>query len=144
MGWCRQHRGTGTSSTRTAATPRCRSRHRAIRQLVAFALDRHERVHLIIAEGNHDESGSVWLRQMFSALYEGEPRASVDTSALPFYTFLWGDTFLGFHHGHKVKNEALPMLFAAQFREQWGGPLALTSIADTGTIATRRNTTARP
>jgi hypothetical protein len=27
---------------------------------------------------------------------------------------------LGVHHGHKVKNEALPLLFAAQFPEVWG------------------------
>lgn len=93
---------------------------RAIRQLVSMALDKHQDIRLIIAEGNHDESGSVWLRQMFSALYEEEPRVTVDTSALPFYTFLWGETFLGFHHGHKVKNEALPLLFAAQFRKEWG------------------------
>jgi len=66
-------------------------------------------------------TGSLWrLRQMFSALYEEEPRVSVDTAALPFYTFIWGDTFLGFHHGHKVKNESLPLLFAAQFRSEWG------------------------
>ena len=93
---------------------------RAIRQLVAMALARHNSVRLIIAEGNHDESGSVWLRQMFNALYDQEPRVSVDTSALPFYTFLWGETFLGFHHGHKVKNDQLPLLFAAQFRSAWG------------------------
>lgn len=93
---------------------------RAIRQLVGMALERHEAVRLIIAEGNHDESGSVWLRQMFEALYDEEPRVGVDTSALPFYTFIWGDTFLGFHHGHKVKNESLPLLFAAQFRKEWG------------------------
>src|SRR4249919_163426 len=93
---------------------------RAIRQLVAMALEKHEDVRLIIAEGNHDESGSVWLRQMFSALYEEEPLVSVDTAALPFYTFICGDTFLGFHHGHKVKNESLPLLFAAQFRSEWG------------------------
>lgn len=93
---------------------------RAIRQLVGLALDRHQDVRLIIAEGNHDESGSVWLRQMFSALYEEEARVTVDTSALPFYTFLWGETFLGFHHGHKVKNDQLPLLFAAQFRSAWG------------------------
>jgi hypothetical protein len=93
---------------------------RAIRRLVAMALAKHQTIRLIIAEGNHDESGSVWLRQMFSALYEEEPRVSVDTSALPFYTFLWGETFLGFHHGHKVKNEQLPLLFAAQFRAAWG------------------------
>jgi hypothetical protein len=93
---------------------------RAIRRLVAMALEKHAEVRLIVAEGNHDESGSVWLRQMFAALYDMEPRVSVDTAALPFYTFLWGETFLGFHHGHKVKNEALPLLFAAQFRKEWG------------------------
>lgn len=93
---------------------------RSIRQLVRLALEKHQDVRLIIAEGNHDESGSVWLRQMFDALFDEEPRVSVDTSALPFYTFLWGETFLGFHHGHKVKNEQLPLLFAAQFRSAWG------------------------
>jgi hypothetical protein len=93
---------------------------RAIRQLVQMALAKHREVRLIIAEGNHDESGSIWLRQMFDALYECEPRVTVDTSVLPFYIFLWGETFLGFHHGHKVKNEQLPLLFAAQFRSEWG------------------------
>lgn len=93
---------------------------RAIRQLVSMALAKHREVRLIIAEGNHDESGSIWLRQMFDALYECEPRVTVDTSVLPFYTFLWGETFLGFHHGHKVKNEQLPLLFASQFRREWG------------------------
>jgi hypothetical protein len=93
---------------------------RAIRRLVGMALAKHQDIRLIIAEGNHDESGSIWLRQMFDALYENEPRVTVDTSELPFYTFIWGDTFLGFHHGHKVKNEQLPLLFAAQFRREWG------------------------
>jgi hypothetical protein len=34
---------------------------RAIRELVRMALAKHESVHLIIAEGNHDEASSVWL-----------------------------------------------------------------------------------
>lgn len=93
---------------------------RVIRRLVHMALEKHRRVHLICLEGNHDESGSVWLRAMFAALYESEPRVTVETSPLPFATFMWGETFLGFHHGHKVKNEALPLLFAAQFRQEWG------------------------
>jgi hypothetical protein len=93
---------------------------RSIRQLVKLALERHQEVRLILAEGNHDESGSVWLRGMFSVFYDEEPRVSVDNAALPFYTFIWGDTFLGFHHGHKVKNEQLPLLFAAQYRKEWG------------------------
>lgn len=93
---------------------------RSIRQLVRMALERHQEVHLVIAEGNHDEASSVWLRLMFAALYEDEPRVSVNASELPFYVFEWGETMLGFHHGHKVKNEQLPLLFAAQFPEVWG------------------------
>lgn len=93
---------------------------RTIRELVAMALAKHEFVHLVICEGNHDEASSVWLRLMFQALYEAEPRLTVNASELPFYCFEWGDTMLGFHHGHKVKNEQLPLLFAAQFPEQWG------------------------
>jgi hypothetical protein len=93
---------------------------RSIRALVAMALAKHTAVHLIIAEGNHDEASSVWLRLMFTALYDQEPRVEVNASELPFYAFQWGKTMLGFHHGHKVKNEALPLLFAAQFPEMWG------------------------
>lgn len=93
---------------------------RVIRSLVDHALTRHERLHLIICEGNHDEASSMWLRHMFAALYENEPRMTVNDSELPFYVFQHGETMLGFHHGHKVKNEQLPMLFAAQYPKVWG------------------------
>ena len=93
---------------------------RLIRRMVALALERHEEVHLIICEGNHDESSAVWLRVMFAALYELEPRVTVNDSELPYYVHQHGKIMLAFHHGHKVKNEALPMLFAAQFAPMWG------------------------
>ncbi|AOI76071.1 helix-turn-helix domain-containing protein [Burkholderia sp. NRF60-BP8] len=93
---------------------------RVIRHLVDYALERHAEVHLILCEGNHDEAGSIWLRQMFGALYENEPRLTVNDSELPFYVHQHGDVMLCFHHGHKVKNEALPMLFAAQYPKIWG------------------------
>lgn len=93
---------------------------RVIRRVVNYALAKHDSVHLIICEGNHDESSSVWLRQMFAALYELEPRITVNDSELPFYVYQHGETMLAFHHGHKVKNEQLPMLFAAQYAKLWG------------------------
>lgn len=93
---------------------------RSIRALVKMALEKHSEVHLVICEGNHDEASSVWLRLLFAALYENEPRITVNDSELPFYVFEWGEMMLGFHHGHKVKNEQLPLLFAAQFPEVWG------------------------
>jgi hypothetical protein len=93
---------------------------RVIRSLVAMSLLRHQEVHLIIAEGNHDEESAGWLADLFSVHYEEEPRVNVNDSVLPFYVFEWGNTMLGIHHGHKVKNESLPLLFAAQFPQEWG------------------------
>lgn len=91
------------------------------RHLCRLALERHEEVELVVMEGNHDESSSgVWLRKMFQVLFEDEPRLTVNNSELPFYVSRWGTTMLGFHHGHKVKNEQLPLLFASQFPRLWG------------------------
>lgn len=93
---------------------------RIIRQMVAECLAHHEEVHLIVAEGNHDEESTGWLTDAFTIFYEDEPRLSVNDSQLPFYVFEWGQTMIGVHHGHKVKNESLPLLFAAQFPQVWG------------------------
>lgn len=97
-----------------------RSAIRIIRSLVAICLQRHQEVRLIIAEGNHDEESAGWLSDLFAVHYEEEPRITVNDSVLPFYVFEWGATMLGIHHGHKVKNESLPLLFAAQFPQEWG------------------------
>lgn len=93
---------------------------RVLRRVVDMALQKHKRVHVILAEGNHDLASSVWLRQMFAALYEKEPRITVEQSPLPYYALEHGKTLLCFHHGHLKKNDQLPLLFAAQFAEMWG------------------------
>ena len=93
---------------------------RVLRRLIDIALQKHEKVILLLAEGNHDISSSVWLRAMFQALYELEPRIEVIDSELPYYTHQHGETMLAWHHGHLSKNEALPILFASQFPKIWG------------------------
>jgi len=93
---------------------------RVLRRIVDFALEKHEQVVVLLAEGNHDMSSSIWLRAMFSALYENEPRVTVIQSELPYYVYQHGKTMLAFHHGHLRKNDDLPLLFAAQFPKVWG------------------------
>lgn len=93
---------------------------RILRKVIAVALQHHERVIVLMAEGNHDISSSVWLRAMFQALYENEPRVEVIDSELPYYVHEHGSTMLGWHHGHLSKNDALPILFASQFSQAWG------------------------
>ena len=93
---------------------------RILRTVVAKALEKHQKVVLLLAEGNHDISSSVWLRAMFQALYENEPRIQVIDSELPYYVYQHGETMLAWHHGHLSKNNALPILFASQFPKIWG------------------------
>lgn len=93
---------------------------RILRRLIDYSLATHEKVHLLIIEGNHDEASSIWLRKMFEALYENNSRLTVNDSELPYYVYQHGNVMLAFHHGHKLKNEQLPMLFAAQFPQMWG------------------------
>jgi len=93
---------------------------RVLRRVISLALEKHPLVHVILAEGNHDLASSVWLRAMFAALYENEPRVTVEDSPLPYYALEWGKTMLAFHHGHLKKNDQLPLMFATQFAEMWG------------------------
>lgn len=93
---------------------------RILRRVIDMALAKHEKVVVLMAEGNHDMASSVWLRVMFRALYENEPRVEVVDSELPYYVYRHGKTMLAFHHGHLKKNDQLPILFAAQFPKIWG------------------------
>lgn len=93
---------------------------RSLRRVVDMALMKHETVHVVMAEGNHDRDSSIWIRAMFSALYEDEPRVTVDDSVVPYYVHQHGSTMLGFHHGHMRKFDKLTGLFAAQFPKIWG------------------------
>lgn len=93
---------------------------RILRRLVDFALSRHEKVVILMSEGNHDQASSIWLRVMFKALYENEPRVQVIDSELPYYVYKHGKCMIAFHHGHLKKNDALPILFASQYANIWG------------------------
>lgn len=93
---------------------------RILRHLVEYALRKHQEVRVAMHEGNHDPAGSVWLRVLFAALYENNPRVTVESSPLPYVIYQHGKTLLGFHHGHLAKKTSLPLLFAARFAQEWG------------------------
>ena len=93
---------------------------RVLRRIVATALQRHQTVYVLMAEGNHDLSSAVWLRTLFKALYEDEPRVELVDSELPYYALQHGKTMLTWHHGHMKKNDQLPLLFAASYPQMWG------------------------
>lgn len=93
---------------------------RVLRDVTRQLLETHDHVHLIMAEGNHDMASSAWLREIFSAFYEGEPRITVDTSPDPYYAYQHGKTGLFFHHGHKRKTRDIDQVLARKFRKIYG------------------------
>jgi hypothetical protein len=93
---------------------------RILRKVIDRLLEKHELLHVLMLEGNHDLASSVWLREMFFNLYENEPRISVERSPRPYYCVEFGETSLFFHHGHLTNMTRLSEAFASTFRPVFG------------------------
>lgn len=95
---------------------------RAVRRIVTMALQVHRNVYLIFEIGNHDESHMPWMAQLFSIIFENEPRVIVDTSPAHFHYHQFHACLLGTHHGHgrAAKPQNLPMIMAHDRPEEWG------------------------
>lgn len=93
---------------------------RVLRRIIRMLLAKHERLHIIMADANHDPVSQVWLREWLAILYEDEPRITVDTSPSPYNAYEFGKVAIFTHHGHKRKVTNVAEVFAAQFREMFG------------------------
>lgn len=93
---------------------------RTLRRVIDMLLQKHQHVHVIMASGNHDPASSVWVRELLATIYENEPRVTVDTSPMLYYAYVWGDTALFYHHGHKRNVQNVDATLAGMFREMFG------------------------
>ena len=93
---------------------------KVLRTVIDMLLQKHQHVHIIMADANHDPVSQIWLREWFSVLYENEPRITVDTSPNPYNAYEFGKTALFFHHGHKKNVSSVSEVFASKFREMFG------------------------
>jgi hypothetical protein len=93
---------------------------RCAKAVIDMLLDRFPRVHVLMAEGNHDMASSSWLSTMFTMLYEDEPRLTVEQSPKVYYAYQWGNTALFYHHGHKKPLKRLDQVLASEFRGIYG------------------------
>ncbi len=63
---------------------------RILRRVIGLMLAKHEKVVVGLFEGNHDIVSSIWLRKLFEALYENEPRVEIIDSKLPYSVYQHG------------------------------------------------------
>jgi hypothetical protein len=97
-----------------------RSAIRVLRHVIDMLLAKYKKLHIIMADANHDPVSQIWLREWFSVLYEDEPRVTIDRSPSPYNAYEFGNVALFFHHGHKRKVSNVQEVFASQFREMFG------------------------
>lgn len=93
---------------------------RVMRATIDAALRRHSRAHVVVESGNHDPAMTAFLAVMLEAVYENEPRVTVDTSPMHYHYFRFGEVLLGTHHGHGTKMANLPLIMAADRPADWG------------------------
>lgn len=93
---------------------------RIFRRNINRLLETHEQVIVVMAQGNHDPAGSVWLQETFGVLYEENPRVRIINSPLPYYAIQHGQNLLAFHHGDKAPLNRLPEVIAGEFRQMMG------------------------
>jgi hypothetical protein len=94
---------------------------KTLRFVIDYALQKHEKVSLIVEIGNHDPSSSIFLMEAFHHIYQDESRMFVDTNPSQFHYFRFGKNLIGTHHGHAVRKwDNLPLIMANDKPQDWG------------------------
>jgi DNA-binding Lrp family transcriptional regulator len=126
---------------------------RVTRQIISMLLQKHKHVHLIWASANHDPTSSAWMRELLQALYDNEPRITIDSSPDLYYSYEWGRTALFYHHGHRRKVSNVDSVFAGKFKELYGhsdhayahiGHLHTDAVLDSNLMRVERHRTLAP
>lgn len=86
-------------------------------------LEKHDHVHFICAEANHDPDAAKWLQRWFERLYRDNPRLTVDCTKGGFYAYQWGKTSLFAHHGHARNINNVSKTLVAMYPEIYGQTL---------------------
>ena len=77
-------------------------------------------VKILWVPGNHDPETSYYLTRIVEERFHGESNVITDRTPNIYKAIMWGQNFIGFGHGDKVKMKALPGLFADDFPKMWG------------------------
>ena len=116
-------------STTTSGTPLdTDTRHyrtmRATAQAMVYGIDlqlqKHRKVVVVMARGNHDDNTAGALQLMLEFYYQNEPRVHVLPTDGYVHYIEWHKWLIGIHHGDKMRAEKLASVMARDMAESWG------------------------
>jgi len=93
---------------------------RTMRRIIDRALEKHKRVRVINAIGNHDDNSAIMLSICLDQYYSNNKRVEIDTNPTAFHWYRFGKNLLGVTHGDKVKPRDLPGVMANDRKRDWG------------------------
>ena len=96
-----------------------RAGRRAIQTVIGLAAAWHNEVLVIFEPGNHDPHTMTIMAEMFAAVYENNPRITIDTAPRVCHYFQFGQNLVGTHHGDLIKPEKLPLIMAHDQPQMW-------------------------
>jgi hypothetical protein len=91
-----------------------------MRRMVTRLLEKHASVTVINAPGNHAPNTEKMMALWLSAVFEREPRVTVEASTNPYIYRRFGTNLIGVHHGDGAKMASLGEIMAADRPEDWG------------------------
>lgn len=77
-------------------------------------------VEVVVLEGNHSWHSEKWLARVLRAYYRNCPNVTINMQRSPRKVLTFGDVFLGWAHGDKIKPADWARIVAAEFAVQWG------------------------
>lgn len=92
----------------------------ALEYAIERMLEKHERVHVIVAEANHDIDAAKWMQRWFDRFYQDNPRLTVDCTKGGYYAYKFGDVALYAHHGHGRGINDVSKTLTAMYPEIYG------------------------
>lgn len=97
---------------------------KALAMVMRYAVDRmlrkFQKVVVIVARGNHNDSSAIAVQLMLEMYYEKEPRVQVLKTQGYFHYLQFGANLIAVHHGDKVKAHEMPMMLARDLPQAWG------------------------
>lgn len=92
---------------------------RIYRNLIHLALQKHEKVIVKSAIGNHDDHSSMWLAMLMKAYFEKDDRVEIDLPISHYSYHVFGKNLIGITHGG-IKADRLPGIMATDRAVDWG------------------------
>jgi hypothetical protein len=97
-----------------------RSGSHLIKRVVLRMLEKHKKVMVVNARGNHDPDASLFLNTAIQMYFENDKRVQVLDNFNKFVWFQFGKNLVVTHHGDKINAARLYESITRNLRKEWG------------------------